>query len=354
VFDGRIGSGSGVNVPSSTFNYLRNSVKAVVDAYDGTTTMYVNDPTDPLIATWAAVYPTLFTPMTELPADLWPHLRYPEGLFNVQTGMFEAYHVVDPTTFYQGDNLWTVPGGAQGQGQVLPGEAYYVQMRLPGEDETEYLLIQPMVPARRPNMIAWVAARNDEGHRGQVLYYQLPTDTSIFGPTQIQARIDQTPEISAQITLWDQSGSSVIRGNLIVVPVGGSFVYLEPIYLQSTSSAFPQFTKIVVATPSKVVWADTLGEALQRAVGEGTPSLPTPGPNAPAATPTPRPAATPRPGNGGMPADINSIIAYANEHFRLAQQAIGAGDYVTYGQEMDLVQRALDRLAELTGGDPAP
>ena len=260
------GAGSGIDTGAS-FNYVRNSVKAVVDAYDGTTTMYVNDPTDPLIATWAAVYPTLFTPLSSLPADLWPHLRYPEGLFNVQTGMFEGYHVTDPTTFYQGDNLWTVPNGAQAKGQTLPGEAYYVQMRLPGEDKTEYLLIQPMVPARRPNMIAWVAARNDADTRGQVIYYQLPTDTSIFGPTQIQARIDQTPEISAQVTLWDQSGSSVIRGNLIVVPVGGSFVYLEPIYLQSTSSAFPQFTKIVVATPSKVVWANTLAEALQRAVG---------------------------------------------------------------------------------------
>jgi uncharacterized membrane protein (UPF0182 family) len=227
-------------------------------------------------------------------------------------------------------------------------------MRLPGEEGTEYLLIQPMVPARRPNMIAWVAARNDAGSRGEVLYYQLPADTSIFGPTQIQARIDQTPEISAQITLWDQSGSSVIRGNLIVVPVGGSFVYLEPIYLQSTSSAFPQFTKIVVATPSRVVWANTLAEALQRAVGEGTPSLPTPGPDAPGPTPTPAPAATPRPGNDGMPSDINGLIAYANEHFKRAQEAIGAGDYVTYGREMEQVQAALDRLAELTGGSPAP
>ena len=203
-------------------------------------------------------------------------------------------------------------------------------------------------------MIAWVAARNDADTRGQVIYYQLPSDTSIFGPTQIQARIDQTPEISAQVTLWDQSGSSVIRGNLIVVPVGGSFVYLEPIYLQSTSSAFPQFTKIVVATPSKVVWANTLADALQRAVGEPTNPLPTPGPNAPGPTPTPGPAATPAPGDGSLPTDINGLIRYANDHFQRAQDAIGSGDYVTYGQEMAKVQTALDRLAALTGSSPAP
>lgn len=334
------------------FDYVRNSVKAVIDAYDGTTHLYVNDPSDPLIATWQSIYPSLFSPLAAMPAELVPHLRYPEGLFDAQTGMFEAYHVTDPTTFYQGDNLWTVPSGAQSQTQSLPSEAYYVQMRLPDASSTEYLLIQPMVPARRPNMIAWVAARNDGQTRGQVLVYQLPTNVSIFGPTQIEARIDQTPEISAQISLWDQSGSSVIRGNLIVVPVGGSFVYLQPIYLQSTSSAFPQFTRIVVATPSNVAWAATLAEALQRAVGQGTPVEPSPGPNVPAPTPTPgaTPGGTAVPGDGSMPGDVDGLIGYANEHFKLAQQAIGAGDYETYGREMAKVQAALERLSQLTSG----
>jgi len=196
------------------------------------------------------------------------------------------------------------------------------------------------VPARRPNMISWVSARNDGPERGKVLVYKLPADTTIYGPDQIEALIDQTPEISSQITLWDQSGSEVIRGDLIVVPVGGSFVYLQPIYLQSTSSAFPQFTKIVVATPSKVVWANTLADALQKAVGPGGPA-PTPGPNA-----TPGPDSSPAP--EGLPSDINGLIAYANLHFDLAQQAMGSGDYVTYGEEMALVQVALDRLAQLS------
>ena len=187
-----------------------------------------------------------------------------------------------------------------------------------------------------------------------VIHHQLPTDTSIFGPTQIQARIDQTPEISAQVTLSDQLDLSVIRGNPDRGARGGLFVYLEPIYLQSTSSAFPQFTKIVVATPSKVVWANTLAEALQRAVGEPTSPLPTPGPNAPGPTLAPGLIATPAPGDGGLPTDINGLIRYANEHFQRAQDAIGSGDYVTYGQEMARVQTALDRLAALTGSSPVP
>ncbi|MFN8622462.1 MAG: UPF0182 family protein [Chloroflexota bacterium] len=314
--------------------------------------MYINDPSDPLIATWAQIYPTYFQPLGTMPVRLDKHLRYPEG--PVQPGVGDVQGVPPrhrPTTFYQGDNLWTVPNGQGAQSQVLPGEAYYVQMRLPGASSTEYLLMQPMVPARRPNMIAWVAARNDGSARGQVEVYQLPSDTSIFGPAQVEARIDQTPEISAQITLWDQAGSSVIRGNLIVVPVGGSFVYLSPVYLQSTSSAFPAFTKIVVATPTRVAWADTLEEALRKALGDApVVNLPTPGPNAtPGPDVTPGPVATPGPADGDLPTDVNGLIRYANDHFERAQSAMGRGDYVIYGQEMDKVQRALQRLGQLTG-----
>ena len=213
-------------------------------------------------------------------------------------------------------------------------------MRLPGRGDTEYLLMQPMVPARRPNMIAWIAARNDgPDSRERCWSTSCPPTPRSSGRRQVEARIDQTPEIAAQITLWDQAGSSVIRGNLIVVPVGGSFVYLSPVYLQSTSSAFPQFTKIVVATPSKVVWANTLDEALRKAVGPAG-DAPTPGPDT-----TPGPDATPAP--EGLPSDVNGLIAYANVHFDLAQQAMGSGDYVTYGEEMTLVQVALDWLARL-------
>src|SRR5664280_817307 len=238
-----LSQGSGLT--GQSFDYLRNSVKVVMDAYDGSMTFYVADPTDPLIRAWEGVFPTLFKPLSSMPADLQAHLRVPEDLFNVQTEMYAKYHVTDPANFYQGNDLWTVPQNqatsATGQ---LPLEAYYVNMRMPGADKTEFLLLQPMVPKSRPNMIAWVAARNDAPNYGAVEVFKFPPDTSVFGPAQIEARIDQEPAISSQLTLWNQSGSTVVRGNLIVVPVQDSIIYLEPIYLQSTGSAIPEFTTI--------------------------------------------------------------------------------------------------------------
>ncbi len=221
-----------------SFNYLRNSVKIVVDAYDGTMTFYANDPDDALIRAWQGVFPTLFQPMSEFPTDLRPHLRVPEELFNVQTRVYGRYHVQNADTFYDQADLWTVPLGQTSESS-LPSEAYYVIMSLPEAVDPEFLLLQPMIPKDRPNMIAWVAARNDGENYGQTLVYRFPTETSVFGPAQIEASIDADPEISAQFTLWSQSGSNVIRGNLIVVPVGESLIYLQPVYLQATSSQVP-------------------------------------------------------------------------------------------------------------------
>ncbi|MER3418810.1 MAG: UPF0182 family protein, partial [Chloroflexota bacterium] len=265
---GTLGKGTGLG--PDAFNYIRNSVKIVVDAYDGTTTFYVADPDDPLIRAYERVFPTLFRPISEMPADLRAHVRYPEELFNVQARVFALYHVTAPAAFYNREDLLTVPMEAPTPGQQnLPMEAYYVVMRMPGEPDPEFLLPQPMVPVNRPNMIAWVAARNDGAAYGQVRYYQFPEETTVFGPAQIAARIDQDPVISAQVTLWSQAGSEVIRGNLIVVPVQDAIIYLQPIYLQSTGSAFPEFRKIVVASPTRVVWGDTLAEALQLLIAPG-------------------------------------------------------------------------------------
>jgi hypothetical protein len=349
-----LGTDSGL--AGESINYIRNSVKIVMDAYDGTTTFYVADPSDPLIRAYQGIYPTLFKPLDAMPAQLQGHLRTPEERFNVQARVFARYHVTNTQSFYNKDDLWTIPTNPPGATQQLPPEAYYVIMRMPGEPETEYLLLQPMVPAQRPNMISWVAVRNAPQDRGQVRVYQLPRDTSIFGPTQIEARIDQDPVISSQITLWSQAGSEVIRGNLIVVPVGESMVYLEPIYLQSTSSAFPQFTKIVVATSTTVEWADTLREALEKVVASEpvpspSPGGPSPSPS-PGATPTPRPTASP--GGSPVPGDVAGLVAYANLHFELAQAALREGDFATYGDEMKLVEDALNELSRLTGASPAP
>jgi uncharacterized membrane protein (UPF0182 family) len=218
-----------------------------------------------------------------------------------------------------------------------------------------------MVPQRRPNMIAWAAARNDGDVRGQVRVYQFPQDTSILGPNQIEAQISADPIISQQVSLWNQSGSQVIRGNLLVLPIQDSVIYLQPVYLQATTSALPQFQRIIVATPTRIAWANTLSEALRLAFAGGpepTPGpSPTPGPTpGPGASPTPGPTATPLPPDIPPPpaGDLNALIAYANEHFELAQAALRDGDFARYGLEMRAVEEALRLLGELVQSSPAP
>ena len=207
-------------------------------------------------------------------------------------------------------------------------------------------------------MIAWVAARNDPGDYGQTTVFRFPSESSIFGPAQVEAQIDSDPVISAQVTLWDQSGSTVVRGNLIVVPVGGSLIYLQPVYLQSASAKFPAFQRIVVASPRNIVWGSTLQEALNlllaKEAGGGPAPSPSPG-QTPGPTPTPGPTATPGTGPSLPPGDVQALVAYANAHFELAQEAAGRGDWTRYGAEMELVKQALGQLEILTGGaSPAP
>jgi uncharacterized protein len=352
---GVLGAGSGL--AGDEFNYIRNSVKITVDAYDGTMRFYVADPSDPIIRAWQGVFPGIFEPISAMPEGMLAHLRVPEERFNVQSNMFGRYHVTQTLTFFNNTDRWTIPD-VQTNEQSLPSEAYYVVMRMPEAKEVEFLLLQPMIAQNRPNMIAWVAARSDAPNYGEVVTYRFPADTTIFGPAQIEARIDQDPEISAQVSLWNQSGSQVIRGNLIVIPVGESLLYLQPVYLQSTSSAFPEFQKIVVASPTTIVWGDTLAEALtlliaKQGVVTGPGATPTPGPTVtPAPGVTPAPTARPTPG-GELPADVTALVDYANTHFELAQAALRAGDFATYGDEMDKVQDALVRLGELTG-TPTP
>jgi hypothetical protein len=338
----------------SDFNYIRNSVKITVGAYDGTMHFYVADPDDPIIRAYEGVFPTLFTSIDQMPADLHDHLRVPEELFNVQTQMFGRYHVTDAQQFFRNDDLWTVPTGTTSD-QTLPSEAYYVVMRMPGESSAEFLLLQPMVPTNRPNMIAWVAARNDAPNYGATRVYRFPADTTVFGPVQIEGRIDQDPIISQQISLWNQSGSKVIRGNLIVVPLGQSLIYLQPVYLQSTAVSFPEFQRIVVASTRNVVWAPTLGGAIElllRAEGNSSGPIPPPSPG-PGPSPSPGASPTPTPSSGPvepLPADVAGLIAYANLHFDQAQAALRAGDFARYGEEIARVQAALDRLDQLAPG----
>jgi hypothetical protein len=335
------------------FNYIRNSVKITMDAYDGSMHFYMSDPSDPIVRAYAGVFPDLFEPLDAMPADLRAHLRVPEELFNVQTRQYGRYHVTNTEQFFRTDDLWTVPQ-SQTSEQTLPSEAYYVVMRLPGEEGVEFTLLQPMVPTSRPNMIAWIAARMDEPNFGETVVYRFPADSTVFGPAQIEARIDQDAAISQQVTLWEGSGSKVIRGNLIVLPLGESLIYLQPVYLQSTGSAFPEFRRIVVASPREVVWAETLGESLRLLLeAEGEPG---PGPTpSPGTSPTPEPSATPAPTPGvDLPTDIPGLIEYANAHFELAEAALRDGDFATYGAEIALVEAALQQLELLAPGLASP
>ncbi len=348
---------SGSNLAGLDFNYIRNSVKVVVDAYTGQMTFYVSDPTDPIIRTYENVFPQMFTSMDAMPADLKAHLRVPEDLFDADTRMYARYHVTDPSAFYNNEDLWTVPPNPGGT-QNLPNVAYYVEMRLPDESAPEFLLLQPMVPASRPNMIAWIAARNDQANYGQVRVYKFPQDTSVLGPNQISAKIDADPTISAQVTLWDQAGSHVIKGNLIVVPVQNSLIYLQPVYLQSANSAFPAFERIIVATPNLVVWDTTLSGALNQLlakIGAGGSPPPSSAPS-PSPTPSAGPTASPSSGPGGSPpaGNVAALVAYANQHFELAQTALRNGDFATYGAEIAKVQEALRELSQLVAASPTP
>jgi uncharacterized membrane protein (UPF0182 family) len=343
-------------------------VKITVDAYDGTMHFYMSDPDDPIVRAYAGVFPGLFEPLDAMPADLRAHLRVPEELFNVQTRIFGRYHVTNAQQFFRTDDLWTVPEGQTSE-QTLPSEAYYVEMRLPGQSGVEFLLLQPMVPTNRPNMISWVAARMDAPNYGQVQVYRFPADTTIFGPAQIEARIDQDPTISAQISLWNQSGSNVIRGSLIVVPLDDALIYLQPIYLQSTGSAFPEFRRIVVASPRQVVWADSLAEALRLLLAAEAGNLPPPPGPSPGPGPTPAPSSGPIPTPGPsqtpgaspgtspgttLPNDVPGLIDFANVHFEQAETALRDGDFARYGSEIALVDAALQRLEQLAPGLTAP
>ena len=289
--------------------------------------------------------------MSDCPPTCRPHLRVPEEQFNVQTRMYGRYHVTTPQQFFRSDDLWTVPE-ARRPSRRLPTEAYYVVMRMPGEPEAEFLLLQPMIPRNRPNMIAWVAARMDARTTATTRVYRFPTDTTVFGPAQIEARIDADPLISAQITLWNQAGSTVIRGNLIVVPVGDSLIYLQPVYLQSTGSALPEFQRIVVASPREVVWARRSARPCAAARRGGTARRDAATVARAVARRRPdrgarRPSRRPGPGPAGPAGDVEALIEYANLHFELAQAALRDGDFATYGEEIELVGAALQELTAL-------
>ncbi|MCB9778046.1 MAG: UPF0182 family protein [Alphaproteobacteria bacterium] len=249
-----------------SFNYIRNSVKVVVDAYDGDVQLYVADDSDPVIRAWAQALPGAFRDMDELPPGLAAHVRYPVDFFDVQAAMFKAYHMTDPTVFYNKEDMWELPRELYA-GQDQPMESYYLIMKLPGEDKAEFILLVPFVPTNRDNMISWLAARCDPEHYGSLVMFQFPKQKLIYGPRQIESRIDQDPVISQQITLWSQSGSRVVRGNLLVIPIEDSLLYVEPLYLQAESSQLPELKRVIVSYENRIAMEETLGQALAQIFG---------------------------------------------------------------------------------------
>ena len=214
------------------FNYINNSVKVVINAYNGDVSYYVINPNDPIIQTYQKIYPKLFKPFSEMPEFLKSHIRYPTDLFNIQTQMYNVYHMTDPKVFYNQEDYWQVPNENYNntQTKMFP---YYIIMRLPGTKEEEYILMLPLTPSKKDNMIAWMCARCDAPNYGDLIVYSLPKDKLIYGPMQVEARINQQPDISSELTLWGQQGSQVFRGNQLIIPIKNAFLYVEPVYLQS-------------------------------------------------------------------------------------------------------------------------
>jgi uncharacterized membrane protein (UPF0182 family) len=334
------------------FNYIRNAVKVTIDAYDGTVNYYLADPDDPIITAYTEAFPDLFQPLDEMPAELLEHIRYPVDLFRVQTQQFLKYHMKDTQVFYNQEDLWEIPLEVFDTAQQ-PIEPYYVIMSLPDEEGTEFLLIEPYTPAGKDNMIAWLAARSDPPHYGELVAYELPKQELSFGPSQVEARIDQDPEISAQISLWNQRGSRVIRGNLLVIPMGSSFLYVEPLYLLAETSELPELKRVIVASGDRLAMRETLEEALLALVQAG-PSVAesieaqVEEQAAEQETEEADTDPTPTPETPAIDATIEALTRSASEHFEAAEAAQRAGDWAVYGRELDALRQDLEQLLELT------
>jgi len=310
-------------------NYLRNSIKVTVDAIDGTVRFYVVDPGDALVRVARGIFPRLFRDMDEMPESLRAHLRYPIDLLDVQATQYFTYHMTDPRVFYNKEDLWERPREQYRMG-MQPVKAYYIIMMLPGETKPEYLLMLPITPRRKNNMIAWMAGRCDGENYGKLLVYKFPKDRLVLGPQQIEANIDKNDAISEQITLWDQAGSHVVRGNLLVIPIRDSILYTEPLYLESEQTRFPELKRVIVATKDRVVMRRTLREALDAVVSHEAPPV--------AGTDS----------QAGRPPAANAARK-ALDTFQEAQQRLREGDWAGYGEAMQRLQGLLEAMSGASG-----
>ena len=358
-------------------NYIRNSVKVVVDAYHGTTTFY-QAYDEPIIEAYGRIFPGLFKPMSQMPEGLRAHVRYPVDLFRIQAAMYRSYHMQDVQVFYNQEDLWEIPNEIySGQPEMM--EPYYIIVKLPGETREEFVLMVPFTPARRDNMIGWLAARCDGEHYGDLVVYELPKEKLIFGPMQIEARIDQQPDIASQLTLWGQLGSEVIRGNLLAIPIESSFLYVEPIYLQARqdrgqqqqqfaqeegggqrrpqqgappgrgqtqSTAIPELKQVIVAFGDRVIMRETFEQGLNAMFGEGT-GL-TLGPRHQARMEASGTAETPMavetPVSTAVLRTAAELAAEADQQYRRVRESMQKWDWTTAGEAMKELERSIGEL----------
>lgn len=305
-------------------NYMRNSVKVTIDAYDGATTLYAFDESDPLLATWRAVFPDLVKPGSDMPEAVREHLRYPEDLFRVQAEVYKTYHMQDPQVFYNKEDQWALPGEtADGTGTAM--DPFYVLMQLPQESSEDFMMMMPFTPRNKDNMIGWMAAKSDPADYGKRIVYTFPKQKLVLGPDQVSARVNQDPVISQQLTLWNQRGSGVLFGNQLVIPIDTSIVYIQPLYLQAEKSAMPQLTRVIVAYGDKVAMEADLKSALAAVFGGET--------------------AAPDGSGTQTPPDTGDDAALAQELYTKAIEAQKAGDWAAYGRYIQQLGEILGRLS---------
>ncbi|KKR16741.1 MAG: hypothetical protein UT77_C0002G0130 [Candidatus Daviesbacteria bacterium GW2011_GWC2_40_12] len=316
-------------------NYIRNSVKAMVDAYDGTVKLYQSDADDPIIKTYAKIFPKTFLPLSEMPKSLTPHLRYPEDIFTLQTAIYTTYHMDDPQIFYNKEDQWEIPaiasgGETQAGGRVSAMDPRHMIMKLPGEKKEEYILMLPFTPRAKDNLSAWMVARNDGEQYGKLVVYRFPKDKLVFGPKQVIGRINQDAEVSRQISLWDQRGSQVIQGPLLVIPIEESLVYVRPLYLKAEAGKIPELKRVIVAYENKIAMEETLEAGLAKifgtAEGQTKPSGESPVRAAPA-DPT-----------------KENLLQQANQAYQSAINAQREGDWGRYGEEIKKLGEILSKL----------
>jgi uncharacterized membrane protein (UPF0182 family) len=322
-------------------NYIRNSVKAVIDAYHGHTQLYIADKSDPLIQTWAKIFPGTLKPLAEMPADLRAHLRYPEDIFRIQTAVYSIYHMDQPQLFYNKEDQWEIPAIPVADGKQEGMEPYYTIMKLPGEQKEEFILMLPFTPRSKDNLSAWMAARADGEHYGRLRVYRFPKQKVVYGPKQVIGLINQDTEISRQITFWSQRGSKVILGTLMVIPIKESLIYVQPLYLQAQSGRIPELKRIIVAAENKIAMEETLDQSIARIFGSAPSGIKSVEETMASAS-MPDAAAPEAP----PPSNAQGLASQAKQHYDRAIQAQREGDWARYGDEIKRLGAVLEQMKQ--------